>query len=157
MISNNSHTIEEALAKLQNYCGYQERCIKEVGQKLRDMGIDPGNSDTIIGCLQRDNYLNEERFAKSFVKGKFQIKKWGRNRLKAELKQRAIAINHITHALAQFSDDDYINAFNELAEKKCLSLRENDKNKKRKKLVDYLLYRGWESNMVYEKTWELIP
>jgi len=157
VISNNSHTIEEALAKLQNFCGYQERCIKEVGQKLRDMGIDPGNSDTIIGRLQKDNYLNEERFAKSFVRGKFRVKKWGRNRLKAELKQRAIAINHITHALAQFSDDDYINAFNELAEKKCLSLRENDKNKKRKKLVDYLLYRGWESNMVYEKTWELIP
>jgi len=157
MISNKPHTIEEVLLKLQNYCVYQERCQKEVRQKLKEMRINPQMTEKIIIVLQEDNYLNEERFAKTFVSGKFKIKKWGKYRLTSELRKRDISGHIINMAINEIPDTEYLKVFNELAEKKVNSLTVNNKIKKRKKFVDYLLYRGWESNLVYAKANELIP
>ena len=76
-----SYTVEEAKRKLESYCAYQDRCHKEVVNKLRDMKMIPLAIDTIIAHLIAHNFLNEERFAKSFARGKFNIKKWGKNRI----------------------------------------------------------------------------
>ena len=97
------------------------------------------------------------RFAETFSRGMFRVKKWGRIRITNELKQRKISAHNIKKGLAQINDEDYYNTFNELALRRFESLKESNKYKKRKKLADYLLYRGWESAMVYEKTIELIP
>ena len=78
--THKSYTIEEALSKLQKYCAYQDRCHKEVEQKLKQMRMIPEAIETIIGALIKDSHLNEERFAKAFVRGKFRIKKWGKVR-----------------------------------------------------------------------------
>jgi regulatory protein len=157
MIYKDPFPMEKALQKLQNYCGYQERCQKDVHQKLIEIGVAQGYIDAIIDRLIKDDFLNEERFARAFVRGKFNIKKWGKIRLKAELKKRQISKDHLDLALTQITETEYLETFNELAEKKCQSIMDTDKRKGRKKLIDYLLYRGWESNLVYEKTWELIP
>ncbi len=157
MISNKPHTIEEVLLKLLNYCVYQERCLKEVRQKLKEMRINPQMAEKIIMVLQEDNILNEERFAKTFVSGKFKIKKWGKYRLTSELKKRNISGHNINLAIREISDTEYFEVFNDLARKKTNSISENNKMKKRKKLIDYLLYRGWESELVYTKAIELIP
>lgn len=113
--------------------------------------------DEIISHLIEHNFLNEERFAKSFARGKFNIKHWGRQRITKELKFREISTYNIKAALQEFSEEDYYYKLNELALKKLDTIKESDKYKKRKKLADYLLYRGWESHLVYEKTKELIP
>ena len=76
--AHKSYTIEEALAKLQKYCAYQDRCHKEVEQKLKQMRMIPEAIERIIVDLIQDNHLNEERFAKAYVRGKFNIKKWGK-------------------------------------------------------------------------------
>jgi regulatory protein len=157
MISNKPHTIVEVLLKLHNYCVYQERCLKEVRQKLKEMRINTQMAEKIIMVLQEDNILNEERFAKTFVSGKFKIKKWGKYRLTSELKKRNISGHNINLAIREISDSEYFEVFNDLARKKTNSISENNKMKKRKKLIDYLLYRGWESEMVYAKANELIP
>lgn len=102
------------------------------------------------------NFLNEERYAKSFVRGKFRIKKWGRRRLLLELKKKDISKYNVNQAFSEIDEEEYIGVFNDLAEKKAESLRETDKYKKKKKLIDYLLYRGWESHLVYDKANELI-
>ena len=157
MISNKPHTIEEVLLKLHNYCVYQERCQKEVRQKLKEMRINPQMAEKIIIVLQEDNILNEERFAKTFVSGKFKIKKWGKYRLTSELKKRSVSGHNINLAISEISDTEYFEVFNDLARKKSNSISENNKMKKRKKLIGYLLYRGWESELVYTKAIELIP
>ena len=72
-----TYTVDEALAKLQRYCAYQDRCHKEVAQKLRDMQMIPQAKEQIIMTLIEENFLNEELFAMAFVRGKFKIKKWG--------------------------------------------------------------------------------
>ncbi len=151
-----TYTIDEAQLKLQNYCAYQERCHQEVRQKLKEMHMIPEAIDTIIVHLLEHNFLNEERFAKTFVSGKFRIKKWGKYRLTSALKKKDVSKFNINLAISQIPNTEYIDVFNDLAKKKANSIREKDKWKKKKKLVDYLFYRGWESHLVYDKVNELI-
>ena len=151
-----SFTVAEAQKKLEHYCAYQERCHKEVRQKLKDLNMIPEAMDIIIVHLLEHNFLNEERFAKIFVRGKFHIKKWGRFRLTQELMRKDISKININAALREISDDEYIGVFNDLAEKRANMILETNKLKKKKKLIDYLLYRGWESHLVYQKANELV-
>lgn len=155
MQTKKTYTVQEATRKLEHYCAYQERCHKEVRQKLEDMHMIPEAIDVIIVHLLEHNFLNEARFAKTFVSGKFKIKAWGRRRLAYELKQKGISKVNINQALAEISDTEYIEVFNDLAEKKARSIKEPNTFKKRKKIIDYLLYRGWESDLVYQKAKEL--
>ena len=111
----------------------------------------PEASDQIIMALIDGDYLNEERFALAFVRGKFKIKKWGRHRLTSELKQRNISKYLIDKALKQIPKAAYKATFESLAHKKVASIKGVSAFKNKKKLADYLLYRGWESSMVYEK------
>lgn len=152
-----SYTIEEAKRALERYCVYQDRCHKEVISKLYDYRMIPETHDIIIVHLIEHNFLNEERFSKSFARGKFRIKKWGKQRLQLELKRKDINKTIITIALKEIDTDEYFNTFNELAEKRLGMIRETNFQKKRKKLADYLFYRGWESHLVYDKIRELIP
>lgn len=149
------YTLAEAAKKLENYCAYQERCHKEVLSKLQEMQMIPEAIDQIIVHLIKENYLNEERFAQSFARGKFNIKKWGRSRIVSELKQRAISKYNITNALKEIEADVYLNTFHELAEKKWNAINETDIQKRKRKLADYLLYRGWESELIYQKISDL--
>ena len=155
METRKTYTVEEALKRMERYCSYQERCHKEVNQKLYSMYMIPEAIDQIVVKLMQDNFLNEERYAKAFVSGKFRIKKWGKQRLTRELKQKDIGKTLITMALQTITDQDYIETFDALAEKKAESIRETNVLKKGKKLADYLLYRGWESHLVYDKVNEL--
>jgi|TARA_R110002020_G_scaffold103640_2_gene242734 regulatory protein len=152
-----TYTVYEAKKKLEHYCAYQERCHKDVQKKLRDMRMIPEAIDQIIHHLITQNYLNETRFAQAFARGKFRTKKWGRNRIVRELKFRDISKYNITLALKEISETDYQKTFHELAEKRLRQL-ENETNlqKKKKKLADYLFYRGWEPNLVWDKVTEVV-
>lgn len=157
MTYRKSYTLDEAKQKLESYCAYQERCHEEVRSKLRQMQMIPQAIDVIIGHLIENNYLNEERFSKSFVRGKFNIKKWGKKRIKLELRQRQISDYLIKTALQEISDQEYLNTLDALAKKRLGSLSDTMNPQKRKrKLADYLLYRGWESHLVYDKINELL-
>lgn len=151
------YTVQEATKKIESYCAYQDRCHKEVVSKLKDMGMIPLAIDTIIAQLIEDRFLNEERFAKSFARGKFNIKKWGKNRIVSELKFRNISKYNITTALKEIEPEAYLTTLDKLAKKRLGQITETNTQKRRKKLADYLLYRGWESHLVYEKLQELIP
>ena len=146
-----TYTVDEAQKKLEHYCAYQERCHKEVKSKLKDMRMIPEAVDTIMVHLIQHNYLNEERFAKTFVRGKFRIKKWGKNRLVRELKFREISTYSIDSALKEIDLDDYYKTLDDLVQKRIQQVKEKNLYKKKKKVADYLLYRGWESHLVYEK------
>jgi regulatory protein len=156
MNSQKSYTLEEAKRALERYCVYQDRCHKEVISKLYDCNMIPETHDIIIVHLIQHDFLNEERFSKSYARGKFRIKKWGKVRIVRELKFRNISAYNVNTALKEIEESDYFNTFNTLALKKFDSITESNPYKKKKKLADYLLYRGWESNLVYEKVNELV-
>jgi len=150
-------TVTEATKKMERYCAYQERCHRDVMDKLQTMKLIPEAKEKIILHLIEHNFLNEERFARSFARGKFRIKKWGKQRIIRELKYRQISQYNIKFALREIPEIDYLQTFENLAQNKCDAITETNVSKKRKKLVDYLLYRGWETQLVYEKVNELIP
>tara|TARA_B100001564_G_scaffold277362_1_gene239228 strand:+ start:14713 stop:15195 length:483 start_codon:yes stop_codon:yes gene_type:complete len=150
-----TYTYEEALIKLQKYCIYQDRSHMEVEKKLKEMSMIPEAVNKIIISLIEEDYLNEERFAFNYARGKFKLKKWGKRRLKSELKRKGVTSNLISLALDEISDFDYKRTFDELAKRKACTINSGSVLKKRKQLADYLIYRGWETNLVYDKLNEI--
>ncbi len=147
-------TIKEALQKLEHFCAYQERCHDEVVEKLYSLKMSSEEIDTIIVKLIEGNFLNETRFACSFARGKHRIKHWGKIRITSELKARHISSTNITLALKEISSEEYFETFEKLSERAWNNLTESNTLKKRKKFCDYMLRRGYESNLVYEKVQE---
>ena len=145
-----SYTLAHAQKKLEYYCAYQERCHKEVIAKLRTLGMIPSVIDKIISELIKANYLNETRFTQSFVRGKFRIKKWGKNRILQELKVRDISSFNIKLGMKEISDDNYQKTFYELFEKRRREVKQLTKTEQKKKIFSYMSYRGWENSKVYE-------
>ena len=145
-----SYTLAQAQKKLEYYCAYQERCHKEVIAKLKTLGMIPSVIDEIISELIKANYLNETRFTQSFVRGKFRIKKWGKNRILQELKVRDISSFNIKLGMKEISDDNYQKTFYELFEKRRREVKQLTKTEQKKKIFSYMSYRGWENSKVYE-------
>ena len=148
-------TLREIRQKIENFCAYQERCHKEVSEKLRGFGLNERDSAEIITHLIQNNFLNEERFARAFARGKHRIKHWGRNRIVNELKMRDISQYNINAALKEIEAEDYEGNFDSTALKHWQSINESNAMKKRKKFCDFLLRKGFESDMIYEKLKEL--
>ena len=149
------YSIKEAIQKIEFFCSYQERCHEEVVSKLYSMKMDSDEIDQIMVHLIAENFLNEERFASSFARGKHRIKHWGKIRIVNELKFRNISQTLINTALKEITPEEYLDTFHTLAERHWESIREKNVLKKRKKFCDYMLRRGFESNLVYDKVREL--
>ena len=143
-----SYTVKEATLKLMQFCAYRDRSQKEVEEKLKELRMIPMACEEIIIKLMQEDFLNEERFARSFVRGKFRIKKWGRNKIKQELKLREISSPIIKLAFTEIEEEEYKQTLKELAEKKFRLIKEPNAFKKRKKLSDYLLQKGFERDII---------
>ena len=139
-----------ALVKAESYCAYQERAQQEVRDKLYDWGLHHDEVEEVITELIITNFLNEERFAMSYVSGKFNIKKWGKIKIKQGLKLKKVPEKMIIKALNSIDYDKYLQTILAAAEKKSAVLVENDKYKRKYKLVTYLMGKGFESNLISE-------
>jgi regulatory protein len=148
-------SIKAALQKIENFCAYQERCHEEVVSKLRSMKMKSDEIDQIMVHLITENFINEERFACSFARGKHRIKQWGKIRIINELKFKNISQTLINKALKEITAQEYLDTFHTLAERHWDSIQETNALKKRKKFCDYLLRRGYESSLVYDKVKDL--
>jgi len=155
-MSKKVFTVAEIKKKLEFYCVYQDRCHKEVEQKLKEYTLIPEARDMILLSLLEDNFLNEERFAKSFARGKFRIKKWGKERIVRELKQRDISTYNIKSALKEIDEDDYMATLHELIVKKNEAVKEPNIYKRKKKIVDYVRYRGYEASLIFNAVNQLV-
>ena len=150
-----NYTFEEIKHKLEYYCSYQDRCHKEVEQKLNSFTLITALKEKVIVHLIENNFINEERFAKSFVRGKHNYKGWGKNRIVNELKFRNISSRIITIALKEIPEETYLENFHQLAEKHWHNITERKGLKKNKKFVDFLLRKGYETHLIYDKLREL--
>ena len=143
-------TREQALQKLKQYCAYQERCHSEVKEKLYNLGVWKRDHDEIIATLIEENYLNEERFAIAFAGGRFRIKKWGRVKIKYELKQKQVSEYSIKKSLKQIDESEYLGVLTKLAEEKYIALKGEQYLVRKKKTMDYLLQKGYETELVHK-------
>lgn len=141
---------DDALRRLQRYCAYQDRCHQEVRRKLLDLGIYGDDLENIIAELITDNFLNEERFARSFARGKFQTKGWGRLRILQELKARQISAYCQRKALEEIPEMAYREKLEQVLQKKSRELDGEEPFKARQQLVQYALRRGYEMELILE-------
>lgn len=150
-MKSENFTIKEIEFKLKQYCSYQDRCHNEVENKLSKFNLISQAKDQILFNLINEDYLNETRFCKSFVRGKFKIKNWGKRRIIQELKSRKISEFNIKKGLSEINEIEYLEKFENLFNKKLSSLENLSRIDKKKKIFSYLQYRGWETNLIYEK------
>ena len=138
------------LAKAEHYCAYQERSQQEVRDKLYEWELKPAEVENVIIRLIENNYLNEERFAKAYVRGKFNQKGWGRIKIKQGLKQKRVPEGLIKKALQTILDDDYIKTLKDIIAKKSATLAEKNPLKRRYKLQQYAMGRGFEADLIWD-------
>ena len=149
------HDLQIAREKIQAYCAYQERCHQEVAKKLKSWGLIRDAIDLLIGELIQFNFLNEERYARSFARGKFRIKKWGRMKIRMELKKRDIYFKCIDFAMEEIEDKAYFETLKEVLQKKNELEKETNSYKRKMKLTRYLVSRGYEYDLIRDALEEL--
>ena len=150
-MKNQMYSSEEAVIKLESFCAYQERSEFEVRSKLRLWGFNSEQSDLLIEQLKLNRFLDNERFASSFVSGKFSIKKWGRLKIKSHLMQHHIHPDSIKKSLEEIDDTAYCAVLQMLAEKKWnLLTKEPDYWKKKHKTMTFLQSKGYENDLIQD-------
>lgn len=144
-------SLEEAKVKAIKYCAYQERCHKEVTNKLYEMGLHKSDVDEVLLHLLEQNFLDEERFARAFAGGKFRVKHWGRRKIIYELKGKGINNKLIQTALEEIDDEAYQKTIRTLMEKKNRSISVQNMYIRKGKITDYLLQKGYETEIIREE------
>lgn len=156
MKTKKSFTVDEIKRKLENYCVYQDRCHKEVEQKMREYNLITEAKEMIFLSLMKDNFLNEERFAKSFARGKFRIKSWGKQRIVRELKFKDISAYNIKTALKEIDEEEYLSTIYRITENRNEVINETDIYKRKKKLIEFLMRKGFEADLIYKTVNEVV-
>ncbi|MDG2164628.1 MAG: regulatory protein RecX [Flavobacteriales bacterium] len=149
------YDLNTAREKIQAYCAYQERCHMEVAMKLKSWGLIQEAIDLLIVELIQFNFLNEERYARSFARGKFRIKKWGKIKIRMALKKRDINFKCIDLSMLEIDDKTYFNTLKELLQKKNETVKETNSYKRKMKLTSYLVSRGYEYDLINDALVEL--
>ena len=143
-MEHKSYTFLEIKQKLVNYCVYQDRCHKEVEQKMWDYLLIPEAKEEILLYLMRENYLNEERFTRSYIRGKFYMKAWGRNKIRNHLKFKGVPEKLINSCFDEIDDDDYQKTLAKLFHNYYEKIKGLQVYQKNAKTIKYLLGRGFE-------------
>ncbi|NGM72883.1 regulatory protein RecX [Sphingobacterium sp. SGL-16] len=145
------YTPHQAKLKIENYCAYQERPQQEVRDKLYEMGLHEEDVENIIANLISDNFLNEERFAKAYVRGKFRMKDWGKIKITQHLKSKRISAPLIKIALKEIDYDEYIEKLDQIILKKATRAISNLSYEEKSKLLRYIQSKGYENELIFER------
>ena len=143
------------LNKARQYCSIQERCLHDVAEKLREWKVNPAKAEAIVESLVSEDYLNEERFARLFAGGKFRINHWGKNKIIFELKKKKVPELIIQIGLGEIDDEEYLGTLKELLAKKSREIHESHPLKRKKKLTDFALQRGFHFSIVQKAIAEI--
>lgn len=139
-----TYTPSQAKPKIEKFCAYQERSHQQVKRKLQGYGLNGMDADILLVELMHANFLNEERYAMAYARGKFKIKGWGKAKIKQGLKREGVGEKLIQQALASLGMDDYLDTLNTLATKKWPLIKGASHIEKVFKLKRYLLGKGYD-------------
>ena len=148
MDQKKSYTFLEIKQKMANYCVYQDRCHKEVEQKMWDFLLIPEAKDEILLFLMKENYLNEERFTRSYIRGKFYMKSWGRNKIRNHLKFKGVPEKLINSCFDEIDNHDYHKTLSKLYNDYISKIKGLQLYQKNSKTIKYLLTKGFEYEQI---------
>lgn len=143
------------LQKIQYFCSYQERCIRETEEKLKDWTVQKKLIPSIISQLIEENFINEERFARVYAGGKFRVNKWGRLKIGFELKLKGIPPALIQKALDEIDEADYRHTLRELIIKKRKEIKPEKEVNIREKILIFAQGKGYEVELILTALKEL--
>jgi regulatory protein len=141
-------SLQENLNTLSRFCAYQERCTQDVLQKMSDLGISQEQRQDLLKKLKQENFLDDQRFATAFVRGKFKLNQWGKMKIKAGLYQKGIPAEILNKALKEIDLEDYFQLAQSLAEKQLPKIKAKNDFEKKQKLHFFLSQRGFESEII---------
>jgi len=147
---NKVSSMSEALKKLEKYCAYQERSHKQVFQKCRDYGLTEDEANQILIELISSNFLNEQRFAEAYVKGKFKIKFWGKQKIVQGLNTAGVSKKLIENTIEEIDPKAYKETLINLANKKRATLKTGTEFEKVIKIQRFLLSKGYKYDEISE-------
>ena len=150
MLRRKKLTADQALKNAKVYCSYQERNHKETKDRLFSYGLPKSDIEQILSRLIEEDYLNEERFAAAYARGKFRMKQWGRVKIRYELRQKQVSDYCIEKAMKEIDEEEYMKTLEKLMEEKMSELQsETNVLAKKKKATDFLLQKGYERDIIY--------
>ena len=138
------------LSKMKQYCAFQERSMFDVKTKLKSFHLQEDIYEQIIIELKKEDFLNEERFAKLFANGKLRINKWGRSKIYAAMQQKRVPELFILEGINSINEDEYISVLKNVILKRTRELNETDTYKRNKKLAKFAASKGFESNVIWD-------
>lgn len=144
------YTIQDAIQKLEHYCSYQDRCHSEVKQKLYELKLDAEDQDEVLLHLIQSDHLNEERFARAFVRGRFRMKKWGRNKIRLKLKEKRVSEYCIKKGMEEINEEQYMLVLDDALQAKWKTLKDKNHFTKKQKLIRFGVQRGFELPLIYD-------
>ena len=139
---------ESLLQKLQRFCAYQERCSLDVVQKLRAWKVPKSLQEKLLKQLKEEELIDDQRFANAFVRGKFRVNRWGRNRITYELRARQLPEPVISIALREIDEEQYLDTIRTLIIKKNQEINPGKTVNKREKIINFVVGKGFESDLV---------
>ncbi|MCX2741315.1 regulatory protein RecX [Pontibacter anaerobius] len=145
-----TYTPKEALIKAAAYCAYQDRTQQEVRDKLYSYGLEPDDVEELIVRLSQEKMIDEERYAQSYVRGKYGLKKWGRRKIMQGLKSKGISDYCIKQGLKEIDPEVYEQHLLQLLEKKNATEKEKNPFARRQKLTYFLMSKGYENDLIQD-------
>ena len=142
-------TEKEALNKAAAYCSAAEHCLSEVASKLADWGQSAEAVESILARLVREGFIDEARYARSFVREKFGCNRWGRIKIRQALRQKGIPSSLASEAMSEIDEQEYLSVLRTLLEAKRRSVRANTDYETRAKLVRFAVGRGFEMEAAF--------
>ncbi|WP_028296145.1 regulatory protein RecX [Olivibacter sitiensis] len=142
-------SLQEARRKAESFCAYQERSQQELRDKLYSWGLHRQEVEQLIAEMIAENFLNEERFAMAYARGKFQLKGWGKKKIEQGLKAKAVSARLVAQALASLEKDDYEERLESLLRKKASLLKDTDPYVRKMKLARYAMGKGYENDAIF--------
>jgi regulatory protein len=143
-------TPDQVLDKMAKYCAYQERCVKDVKDKLKTFDISEEEKTKILDYLLDNRFVNDNRFAKAFVRGKVNQSGWGVNKIRFHLIQKGIDKDIIDEALGQTDNEVYRQRLIDILKAKSKTIKANSDFEKKRKLAAYAMQKGFEGNLIWE-------
>ncbi len=142
--------MEQVLDKMAKYCAYQERCVKDVTDKLRSFDIPQEAKDEILAYLLDNRFVDNKRFAHAFVRGKINQSGWGLNKIRFHLIQKGIDKEIIEEALGGTDEDTYRQRLMEIIKAKAKTVKAENNFERNRKLAAYAMQKGFEASLVWE-------
>tara|TARA_B100000902_G_C27304891_1_gene914869 strand:- start:1465 stop:1941 length:477 start_codon:yes stop_codon:yes gene_type:complete len=149
------YDVSIAIERIKNYCALQDRCQWDVLEKMKEWGLQQATKDHILEILINEKYVEEKRFSAAFCRGKFKIKNWGKRKIVNELKRKKISTTYINSGLKEIDDNDYNQVLDKLFNQKKATIKDKNHFTRKKKIANFLIQRGFESNLVWDKVRKL--